>query len=99
EGSLRLSRSNFSGPVNIASDEMVTINQLAAMAIEIAGKPLWIRHIPGPLGVRGRTSDNALIRKRLGWAPSKPLRYGLEKTYAWIEAQVKLARGESVAAA
>ena len=88
EGVLRLTRSPHSGPLNIGSEEMVTINRLAAMAMEIAGKKLDIHHIPGPLGVRGRNSDNRLIASTLGWKPSQPLRSGLEKTYAWIEAQV-----------
>ncbi len=89
EGTLKLTRSPHEGPFNIGSDEMVTINQLAAMAMEIAGKKLDIHHIPGPLGVRGRNSDNRLIKKTLEWAPSRPLREGLEKTYAWIEAQLR----------
>ena len=80
--------SAFTGPLNIGSDEMVTINQLAAMAMDIAGKKLRIRHIDGPLGVRGRNSDNRRIAAALGWAPSAPLRRGLEATYAWIAAQV-----------
>jgi nucleoside-diphosphate-sugar epimerase len=84
----RLVESDFTGPVNIGSEEMVTINQLAALAMEIAGKKLSIRHIPGPLGVRGRNSDNRLIYEKLGWKPSRPLREGLEKTYRWIEEQV-----------
>jgi nucleoside-diphosphate-sugar epimerase len=88
-GTLRLMRSDFTGPVNIGSDEMVTINQLAKMIMLIAGKRLEVRHIPGPLGVRGRNSDNRLIRSKLGWAPSQPLAAGLEKTYAWIERQVR----------
>jgi GDP-D-mannose 3', 5'-epimerase len=88
----RLMQSDFAGPVNIGSEEMVTINQLAEMAMSIAGKKLSIRHIKGPLGVRGRNSDNRLIRERLGWAPSRPLREGMEKTYAWISAQVEAAR-------
>lgn len=88
EGTLLLTRSNQMGPLNIGSEEMVTINQLAAMVADIAGKRLRIRHIPGPLGVRGRRSDNELIRRSLGWAPSGRLRDGLEKTYAWIEDQV-----------
>jgi nucleoside-diphosphate-sugar epimerase len=79
----------FSGPVNIGSEEMVTINQMAEMAMDIAGKPLSIRHIPGPLGVRGRNSDNRLIRRELGWEPSQSLRTGLARTYRWIEAQVE----------
>ena len=88
EGTTRLLRSNFTGPVNIGSDEMVTINQLVAIVADIAGKRLQIRHQKGPLGVRGRNSDNRLIKQRLGWAPSETLRAGLEKTYAWIEGQV-----------
>jgi nucleoside-diphosphate-sugar epimerase len=88
----RLMDSDFVGPVNIGSEEMVTINQLAEMAMAIAGKKLSIRHIAGPLGVRGRNSDNRLIRERLGWEPSRPLREGMEKTYAWISEQVEAAR-------
>jgi GDP-D-mannose 3',5'-epimerase len=90
EGSTRLLRSEFPGPVNIGSDEMVTINQLVDMVAEIAGKKVSKNHIPGPLGVRGRNSDNALIKSRLQWAPSARLRDGLEKTYGWIEARVRL---------
>jgi len=89
EGTSRLTRSDWTGPVNIGSDEMVTINQLADMAMEIAGKKLIKNHIPGPLGVRGRNSDNRLIEKKLGWRPTKPLRDGMEKTYQWIEEQVR----------
>jgi len=81
----------FRGPVNIGSEEMVTINQMAAMIMEIAGKKVRIRHIAGPQGVRGRNSDNALIRKELGWAPSSSLRDGLARTYRWIDAQVQSA--------
>lgn len=89
EGVRRLMASAFSGPVNIGSEEMVTINQLADTITEIAGKKLSIKHIPGPLGVRGRKSDNRLISEKLAWAPSRPLREGLEKTYWWINEQVK----------
>jgi nucleoside-diphosphate-sugar epimerase len=95
EGSLRLSRSNLTGPFNVGSEEMVTINQLALLAADIAGKKVELKHIPGPLGVRGRNSDNKLIRQSLGWAPSQPLRAGMEKTYAWIESQVNQARGRN----
>lgn len=87
-GVLKLTRSNYLGPVNIGSEEMVSINQLADMAMAIAGKTLHKRHIPGPTGVRGRNSDNQLIRRVLDWEPSAPLIVGLEKTYQWIEAQV-----------
>lgn len=85
----RLMNSDFIGPVNIGSEEMVTIDQLAYMVMEIAGKKLKIRHVPGPLGVRGRNSDNRLIRKMLGWEPTMSLREGLAKTYPWIAEQVK----------
>jgi len=88
-GIRKLMDSDFSGPVNIGSDEMVTINELAQMIIDISGKNLRIKHIDGPLGVRGRNSDNELIKKKLNWAPSYPLRKGLEKTYKWIEEDIK----------
>ena len=88
EGIRRLMDSSFAGPVNIGSEEMVAINQLAEMAMEIAGKRLRVRHVDGPLGVRGRNSDNRLIRDRLGWAPSASLRAGLEVTYDWVAEQV-----------
>ena len=89
EGVRRLMESDFLGPVNIGSDEMVTINQLAEMAMRIAGKQIALRHIPGPLGVRGRNSDNRMIKEKIEWAPSLPLEAGLAKTYEWIHAQVK----------
>lgn len=88
EGSIRLLRSDFEGPVNIGSEEMISINGLAEMVIDIADKDVGIRNIDGPLGVRGRNSDNRLISERLGWAPSQPLREGMEKTFAWISDQV-----------
>ncbi|MBJ6725364.1 NAD-dependent epimerase/dehydratase family protein [Geomesophilobacter sediminis] len=89
EGISRLMRSNWTGPVNIGSDEMVSINDLVAMVAKIAGKHLGIKHIPGPLGVRGRNSDNRLIYEKLHWRPSQPLAAGLETTYAWISQQVR----------
>jgi len=91
EGTIRLMRSDWTGPVNIGSEEMVTINQLAEMIMEIAGVKLKIKHVPGPQGVRGRKSDNRLIFRKLGWKPSMPLRKGLEITYRWIEEQVRKA--------
>ena len=91
EGVLRFMASDFAGPLNIGSTEMVSINQFARMIMEIADKPLTIEHIAGPLGVRGRNSDNRLIRARLGWAPSRPLREGLAATYTWIAGQVAAA--------
>jgi len=72
--------SEWCGPVNIGSEEMVTINGLAEIIIDISGKKLGIKHISGPLGVRGRSSDNRLIHRKLGWAPKRPLREGLETT-------------------
>jgi nucleoside-diphosphate-sugar epimerase len=92
EGTLKLMRSNFTGPVNIGSDEMVTINHLVDIVSEIAGKRLAKNHIKGPTGVRGRNSDNALIKEKLGWAPSEPLWKGLEKTFAWVNQQVQMSR-------
>jgi nucleoside-diphosphate-sugar epimerase len=89
EGTVRLTRSGLTGPFNIGSNEMVTINQLALAVADIAGKKINLNHIPGPLGVRGRNSDNRLIQEKLGWSPSLPLRKGLEQTYEWVERQVK----------
>jgi len=90
----RLMDSDFIGPVNIGSEEMVSINQLAEIVMDIAGKKLTIKHIPGPLGVRGRNSDNRLIEDKLGWKPTSTLREGLEKTYSWIKEQVVKAKNE-----
>jgi GDP-D-mannose 3', 5'-epimerase len=88
EGTARLLRSDFSGPINIGSAEMVTINQLVDLVAEIAGKRIGKRHIPGPQGVRGRNSDNALVRQKLHWEPTQSLRTGLELTYRWVDRQV-----------
>ena len=90
EGIRRLMESDFSGPVNIGSEEMISINDFAKMVIDISGKNLVIKNITGPTGVRGRNSDNTLIREKLGWAPSQPLKAGVEQTYAWIAEQIKL---------
>ncbi len=89
EGIRRLVQSDFIGPVNIGSDEMISINGLAEMAMSIAGKKLSINHIPGPTGVRGRNSDNHLIQNKLGWRPSRPLQEGMERTFAWVDQQVR----------
>ncbi|MCI0564465.1 MAG: NAD-dependent epimerase/dehydratase family protein [Nitrososphaera sp.] len=97
EGVRRLMKSDFSGPVNIGSEEMIMINGLAKLVIEISGKTLAIRNIEGPQGVRGRNSDNRLIRAKLGWAPSNSLKEGIQKTYTWINEQVQRAReGEHI---
>ena len=89
EGTLRLMRNaHFEGPVNIGSDEMVTINQLVGLVSQVANKNIETFHIPGPEGVRGRNSDNDLIEKMLGWRPSESLLAGIAKTYPWIARQV-----------
>jgi GDP-D-mannose 3', 5'-epimerase len=80
----------FIGPVNIGSEEMVTINQLVDIAAKVAGKVISKKHIPGPLGVRGRNSDNTLIREVLGWDYDQSLEEGIKKTYAWISEQINL---------
>ena len=98
---------DFEGPVNIGSEEMVTINQLAKMAIEIAEKDITIKNIEGdefvqkygfkcPLGVKGRNSDNKLYREKIGWEVSQPLSVGLKKTYQWIKSQVDKKENETV---
>ena len=100
EAVLRLMESEFLGPVNIGSEEMVTINELAQMAIDISGKDININNIEGqdfidkygfscPVGVRGRNSDNKLYKEKVGWEVSQPLRIGMEKTYQWIDEQVE----------
>ena len=94
----RLMDSDFCGPVNVGSEEMVTIDRLAKIIAGIAGKKQAIRHINGPLGVRGRNSDNRLIREKLNWAPNRPLREGLAKTYDWIAGKVAKSVAEAEAA-
>lgn len=100
EAIIRLMSSDFKGPVNIGSEEMVSINELAKMAIEISGKDIKINNLGGkdfldkygfncPVGVRGRNSDNRLFRSKVGWEVSMPLRSGMEKTYSWIKEQVE----------
>ena len=89
EGIRRLMDSaNFRGPINIGSDEMVTINQLAEITMKAASKEIHLKHIQGPLGVRGRNSDNKLIKEKLAWVPSLPLHMSWNKTYKWIKEQV-----------
>ena len=96
--------SDFTGPVNIGSEEMISINNFAKMAIDISDKRVIIYNIDGedfknkygfqcPLGVRGRNSDNTLYREKIGWSPSQPLIEGMRKTYKWIYKQVELANG------
>jgi GDP-D-mannose 3', 5'-epimerase len=91
EGVRRLTASDVTTPVNIGSDEMISINGLADMVMGIAGKRVKVQHRPGPLGVRGRNSDNRLIQKLLGWSPNYKLERGMRQTYAWIESQVRAA--------
>lgn len=98
DGVLRLMRSDCAEPLNIGSEQLLSINDFARLIMDIAGKKLSIRNVPGPLGVRGRRSDNRLIRARLGWAPTLPLRDGLEPTYRWVEAQVAAGREDRDAA-
>jgi GDP-D-mannose 3', 5'-epimerase len=88
EGIHRLMASDYSRPINIGSDRMVTVNDLVQLISGIAGKPVSIVNIPGPVGVMGRTSDNTLIRQVLDWAPPDSLESGLEKTYSWIQSQL-----------
>lgn len=92
EGIRRLMDSDFSDPVNLGSDEMVTINQLIETAESVAGKKLVRNYIDGPTGVRGRNSDNKLISKALNWTPNYPLLDGIINTYAWISKQVEDAK-------
>ena len=79
----------FFGPVNIGSEEMISINDFAHLIADVAGKKVNLNHIDGPTGVRGRSSHNALIEKELGWKPTYTLRQGITKLYDWIEPQVK----------
>lgn len=95
EGTIRLVRGQFPGPVNIGSEEMISINDLAKMVISISNKTINIENIPGPEGVRGRNSDNRLIFKSLGWKPSKSLLSGIQQTYDWIKQQVDLEKRTS----
>lgn len=88
EGTIRLMRSDFEGPVNLGSEEMISIKELAEMIIFISGKHIGIEYIPGPIGVNGRNSDNTLLRKKLGWEPSGKLVEALRKTYSWIAEEV-----------
>lgn len=93
EGLMRVMTSDYAQPLNVGSDEMVSMNGMAEMAMKIAGShgakgEMPINHIPGPEGVRGRNSNNELIKEVLGWAPSITLQEGLEKTAPWILAQI-----------
>jgi nucleoside-diphosphate-sugar epimerase len=89
EGIYRLMRSDFVEPLNLGQDRMVTINELADMVAAVAGVEIRKKHVPGPMGVRGRNSDNTLLRKVLNWEPRISLEDGLARTYKWIEGQVR----------
>ena len=89
EATRRLMDSDFMGPVNIGSEEMVSINELVATAAKVAHKNITTEHIEGPLGVRGRNSNNDLIREKLGWDYKQTLEDGIRRTYFWIEEQMK----------
>ena len=89
EATRRLMDSDFQGPVNIGSEEMVTINELAAITAKVAGKEIKLSHIPGPLGVRGRNSNNDLIKEKLSWNYDMTLEQGIKKTYSWIKKQIE----------
>ena len=96
EAILRFMRQEeFPGPVNIGSEEMVTINQLAQMAINLSGKDLYIKNVEGPLGVRGRNSDNKLFKEKMNWEPTQPLFEGMRKTFEWINKQVNKQQNEA----
>ncbi|HZU22184.1 MAG TPA: NAD-dependent epimerase/dehydratase family protein [Terriglobales bacterium] len=105
QGIYLLMQSSFAEPLNLGQDRMVSINQLAQIIAEIAGIAISVRHVDGPQGVRGRNSDNTLLKQVLGWAPEISLEQGLEITYRWIEQEVaaklaaegKLQRAEAAA--
>ena len=89
DGVRALMQSDFAGPVNIGSEEMVSINAFAETIIQISGKSLQLKHIDGPVGVMGRNSDNALALEKIGWQPKISLQEGIEKTFRWIENELK----------
>ena len=88
EGIHRLMSSAYSEPINLGSDRMITINDLAMLISQVVGRPIKIKNIDGPMGVMGRVSDNTLIKQVLGWAPPDSLEAGLAETYKWIEQQL-----------
>lgn len=89
EGVRRLMNSEYKEPINIGSEEIISMNGLAKLVANLADKTIEIKNIPGPQGVRGRTSDNTLIKEKLGWAPSQPLHIGLTETYKWIASKIE----------
>jgi GDP-D-mannose 3',5'-epimerase len=97
EGSIKIMLSDCTEPLNLGTDEMVDMIEFANVAMSFEGKKLPIKHIPGPMGVRGRNSDNTMIKAKLGWAPSIPIKEGLKKTHAWIKQQIELEGGDNAA--
>ena len=89
EGVRRLMNSDYKEPINIGSEEIISMNGLANLVANLADKNIEINNIPGPQGVRGRTSDNTLIKEKLGWAPTQPLHIGLTETYKWIASKIE----------
>jgi len=98
EGILRIMRSDYTKPLNLGSDEMVSMNDMMNLCASFENKKTKLKHIPGPEGVRGRNSDNTLIKKVLGWAPGTSLKDGLKITYFWIKSQIdaEIAKGDKV---
>lgn len=95
EGVLKLMESDFSGPVNLGSERMISINDLVHLIADIAEKEVNINHVDGPIGVMGRNSDNNLIREKLGWSPADDLEEGIKKTYEWIVGQIELGKPDA----
>ncbi len=90
EGSIRIMLSDCAEPLNLGTDEMIDMNDFAKLVMSFANKDLPLRHIPGPMGVRGRNSDNTMIKERLGWAPSISIKTGVRTTFEWIRGQIEL---------
>ncbi|KAJ1450236.1 hypothetical protein M885DRAFT_621833 [Pelagophyceae sp. CCMP2097] len=96
DGIQRIMESDCERPLNLGSDEMIDMNDFAKLALSFEGKALPIKHIPGPEGVRGRNSDNVMIKEKLGWAPSIPVAQGLAKTYFWIKGEIEKEKASGV---
>jgi nucleoside-diphosphate-sugar epimerase len=99
DGVFRVMHSDWTEPLNVGQDRMVTINELVDIVADIAGVPITRRHVPGPVGVRGRNSDNTRVSEVLGWRPRISLEDGLRRTYAWIEGQLLAERRAATARA
>lgn len=90
DGIYRIMESNYDQPLNLGSERMISMNDLAKLIASIAGKEINVKNVPGPVGVMGRNSDNRLIREKIGWAPQENLELGLKKTYDWVQEQISL---------